>query len=147
MKKVFIDGKAGTTGLRIYDRIKDYQDIELITLSETARKDLAARRQALNSADIVFLCLPDQAAKEAVSLIENPATIVIDTSTAHRTDPNWTYGFPELSDKNREQIIRSKRISVPGCHASGFIALIHPLINAEINTSVHIFKFYLFNRL
>jgi N-acetyl-gamma-glutamyl-phosphate reductase len=132
MKKVFIDGKAGTTGLRIYDRIKDYQDIELITLSETARKDLAARRQALNSADIVFLCLPDQAAKEAVSLIENPATIVIDTSTAHRTDPNWTYGFPELSDKNREQIIRSKRISVPGCHASGFIALIHPLINAEI---------------
>lgn len=132
MKKIFIDGKAGTTGLRIFERLGCRDDIQLITLSEDQRKDTEARRGALNSADIAFLCLPDAAAIEAVSLIENPATVVIDTSTAHRTSPDWTYGFPELSEERAQQIALSKRIAVPGCHASGFIALVYPLVEAGI---------------
>ena len=132
MKKIFIDGKAGTTGLRIYDRLADRADVELITLSEEERKDTEARRRALNAADVAFLCLPDAAAVEAVSLVENPNTVIIDTSTAHRTLQGWTYGFPELSDEREEAVKNAKRIAVPGCHAGGFIALVYPLIEAGI---------------
>ena len=132
MKKVFIDGKAGTTGLRIYERLALIDDIELITLSEEMRKDIIARKQAINSADIVFLCLPDAAAIEAVSLVENENTVIIDTSTAHRTADGWAYGFAELSDEFEQGIKNSKRIAVPGCHASGFIALVYPLVKEGI---------------
>lgn len=132
MKKIFIDGSAGTTGLRIIERLENRADIELIRLTEENRKDTAARKEAINKADIVFLCLPDAAAIEAVSLIENPDTCVLDTSTAHRTNPDWAYGFPELSEDHFEKIKNSKRIAVPGCHASGFIALVYPLIEAGI---------------
>lgn len=131
MTKIFIDGSAGTTGLRIHERLANRKDLSLITLPDAVRKDLAARREALNSADIAFLCLPDAAARESVSLIENPNTAVIDTSTAHRTADGWTYGFPELSGM-REQIRTSKRVANPGCHASGFIALVSPLVRAGI---------------
>lgn len=129
-KKVFIDGKAGTTGLRIYERLEQFEGIELISLSEEKRKDKESRKEALNSADIAFLCLPDDAARESVSLIENENTVVIDTSTAHRTLDDWAYGFPELSASHREKVKNSKRIAVPGCHASGFISLIYPLVEA-----------------
>ena len=132
MKKVFIDGKAGTTGLRIYERLSGREDIELITLPEELRKDREARRQALNSADVAFLCLPDDAAREAVSLVDNPNTAIIDASTAHRTLPDWAYGFPELSKDFEQKIKNSKRIAVPGCHASGFVALVFPLVEAGI---------------
>lgn len=132
MKKIFIDGKAGTTGLRIYDRLSSREDIELITLSEEDRKDTEARRAALNAADVAFLCLPDAAAVEAVSLVENPDTVIIDTSTAHRTLEGWTYGFPELSSVREQSVREAKRIAVPGCHAGGFIALVYPLIEAGI---------------
>lgn len=132
IKKVFIDGSAGTTGLRIAERLEKRNDIELIKLTEENRKDLKARKDALNRADIAFLCLPDKAAIEAVSLIENGNTVLLDTSTAHRTNPNWSYGFPELSLDFLESIKTSKRIAVPGCHASGFIALIYPLIEKGI---------------
>lgn len=132
MKKVFIDGSAGTTGLRIKERLSNRTDIELIVLSEEKRKDTTARREAINSADIAFLCLPDAAAIEAVSLIENDNTVVLDTSTAHRTNDEWAYGFPELSLNFKEKVKTSKRIAVPGCHASGFIALIYPLIENGI---------------
>lgn len=129
-KKVFIDGKAGTTGLRIYERLEKFEGIELISLSDEKRKDKECRREALNSADIAFLCLPDDAARESVSLIENENTVVIDTSTAHRTLDDWAYGFPELSPAHREKLKNSKRIAVPGCHASGFISLVYPLVEA-----------------
>lgn len=132
MKKIFIDGSAGTTGLRIAERLESRKDIELIKLSEENRKDIAARKEAINLADIAFLCLPDAAAIEAVSLIENDNTVVLDTSTAHRTNDNWAYGFPELSKEHEEKIKSSKRIAVPGCHASGFIALIYPLVEKGI---------------
>lgn len=131
MKKVFIDGSAGTTGLRIYERLSVRKDIELIKLPEELRKDPSARKDAINSADIVFLCLPDAAAKEAVSFVENPDTCIIDTSTAHRTADGWTYGFPEVGNR-KAQIVSSKRIANPGCHASGFIALVAPLIETGI---------------
>ena len=132
MKKIFIDGRAGTTGLKIYDRLNQRSDIELIVLSEEERKDTESRKRALNQADIAFLCLPDAAAVEAVTLINNPNTVVIDTSTAHRTIEGWAYGFPELSKAHEENIRSSKHIAVPGCHASGFIALVYPLIKADI---------------
>lgn len=132
MTKIFIDGSAGTTGLRIYERLESRNDIELIRLSEENRKDIDARKAALNSADIAFLCLPDAAAIEAVSLVENDNTVIIDTSTAHRTNPGWAYGFPELSEEREEKLAASKRIAVPGCHASGFISLVFPLIEAGI---------------
>ena len=128
MKKVFIDGSAGTTGLRIYERLSMRDDVQILTLSEENRKDVAARKQMLNDADVAFLCLPDDAAREAVTLVENPETVVIDASTAHRTLPDWAYGFPELSKAHEEKILSSKRIANPGCHASGFIALVYPLI-------------------
>ena len=127
MTKVFIDGSAGTTGLRIHERLSDRKDIKLIILPDEVRKDLGAREQALNEADIAFLCLPDPAAIEAVSLVKNSNTAIIDTSTAHRTNPDWEFGFPELKGR-REKILNSKRIANPGCHASGFIALVEPLV-------------------
>lgn len=132
MKKVFIDGSAGTTGLRIAERLASRKDIEIIKLPEELRKNQEARKQALNSADIAFLCLPDEAARESVALVENPDTVIIDASTAHRTLPDWAYGFPELSLSHEEKIRASKRIAVPGCHASGFIALVYPLIEAGL---------------
>ena len=127
MAKIFIDGSAGTTGLRIRERLAARSDLELITLTEELRKDTEARRDALNCADVAFLCLPDAAAIEAVSLVENPNTAIIDTSTAHRTHEGWEYGFPELHGR-RERIAASKRIANPGCHASGFVALVEPLV-------------------
>lgn len=129
--KIFIDGSAGTTGLRIHERLSKRNELELITLSEEVRKDTTTRKHAINEADIVFLCLPDASAKEAVTLCENSNTVIIDTSTAHRTDPNWCYGFPELFGM-REKIAGSKRIANPGCHASGFIALIAPLVSSKL---------------
>ena len=128
MKKVFIDGSAGTTGLRIYERLSSRDDVEILTLPEEKRKDPIARKEMLNKADVAFLCLPDDAARESVALVENPDTVVIDASTAHRTLPNWAYGFPELSKSHEEKLLNSKRIAVPGCHASGFIALVYPLV-------------------
>ena len=133
MKKVFIDGSAGTTGLRIRERLADRHDIELTVLPEALRKDPAARRDALNAADVAFLCLPDAAAVEAVGMMENPKTVVIDTSTAHRTAAGWEYGFPELLGR-RERIAASTRIANPGCHASGFIALVEPLVRLGLLT-------------
>lgn len=132
MTKVFIDGSAGTTGLRIHERLADRRDIEVFTLTGDRRKDPEARREALNSADIAFLCLPDAAAIEAVSMIENDSTVVIDTSTAHRTADGWAYGFAELSCGHREALKTAKRIANPGCHASGFIAGVYPLVSAGI---------------
>ena len=132
MKKVFIDGKAGTTGLRIEERLSGRDDIEIVTISEELRKDPAAKKEILNSVDVAFLCLPDAASIESVGLIDNPDVVVIDTSTAHRTNPQWAYGFPELDASFEEKIKSSKRIAVPGCHASGFIALIYPLVKNGI---------------
>lgn len=130
--KVFIDGSAGTTGLKIFDRLGARADIELIKLPEELRKDADARKEAINSSDVSFLCLPDAAAREAVAMVENDRTVIIDTSTAHRTNPAFAYGFPELSAKHLEAVRTSRRIAVPGCHASGFIALVYPLIEAGI---------------
>jgi N-acetyl-gamma-glutamyl-phosphate reductase len=132
MTKVFIDGSAGTTGLRIADRLASRQDIELLRLPEEKRKDLSSRAEAINSADIVFLCLPDAAAMEAVTLVTNPNVKIIDTSTAHRVNADWAYGFPELSEKHREAIKNSNRVANPGCHASGFIAAVYPLVAAGL---------------
>ena len=132
MKKIFIDGKAGTTGLRIYERLSQRNDIEIILLSDEERKNPEARKKALNSCDVAFLCLPDDAARESVSMIENENVTVIDTSTAHRTLDGWCYGFPELSSELDAKLRTAKRIAVPGCHASGFIALVKPLIDAGI---------------
>ncbi len=129
--KLFIDGSAGTTGLRIFDRLKDRADIELITLSDELRKDRGARKEMLNSCDIAFLCLPDKAAIEAVSLVENDSTVIIDTSTAHRVSDGWTYGFAELLS-SYDEIRNAKRIANPGCHASGFNALVAPLTKAGV---------------
>lgn len=142
MTKVFIDGSAGTTGLRIYDRLSVREDISLIKLPENLRKDDNARADAINSADIVFLCLPDDAARQAVSFVKNYKTAIIDTSTAHRTNDDWVYGFPELTGKC-EAITNSKRIANPGCHASGFIALVKPLVEAgvlDVNTALSCFS-------
>ncbi|MBQ3088328.1 MAG: N-acetyl-gamma-glutamyl-phosphate reductase [Clostridia bacterium] len=140
MTKVFIDGSQGTTGLKIFDRLSTRDDIELITLPEELRKDSDARKKALNSADIAFLCLPDDAAREAVSFIESENTVVIDTSTAHRTNDDWAYGFPELSAELESKLKASKKIAVPGCYASGFIALVKPLVdNGFIDAKQDIF--------
>lgn len=131
MNRVFIDGSAGTTGLKIRERLSGRTDLELVVLPEETRKDAAARRDALNSADVSFLCLPDAAAVEAAAMVENPSTVVIDTSTAHRTADGWEYGFPELAGR-RARIAAAKRIANPGCHASGFIALVEPLVRAGL---------------
>ncbi len=132
MTKVFIDGREGTTGLRIYDRLSAREDLELIVLPEAERKNPEKRREAINKSDISFLCLPDAAAIEAAQMAENPKTVLLDTSTAHRTDPGWAYGFPELSAAHLEAVRKSNRIAVPGCHAGGFIALVYPLVKCGI---------------
>ena len=130
--KIYIDGKEGTTGLQIYERLGDRDDLELLLIDEDKRKDTEERRKFLNAADLVFLCLPDAAAVEAVSLIENGNTKVIDASTAHRTAPGWAYGFADLSKLHRAQICESMRASNPGCHATGFISIVYPLVGMGI---------------
>lgn len=130
--KVFIDGSEGTTGLRIDERFRSRDDIEILKIDPDRRKDAEERKKLINASDITFLCLPDTAARESVSLVENDRVCIIDTSTAHRTESGWAYGFPELSKKHRENIINGKRIAVPGCHATGFIAVVYPLITGGI---------------
>lgn len=130
--KVFIDGSVGTTGLRIYERFQNRDDIELLTISEELRKNINERKKLINASDVTFLCLPDAAAREAVSLVENDHVKIIDSSTAHRTEEGWSYGFPELSKTHRENIQKGKRIAVPGCHATGFISLVYPMIHSGI---------------
>lgn len=130
--KVFIDGSEGTTGLRIHERLDNRDDIELLTIAPELRKAPAERSHLINSSDITFLCLPDSAAREAVALVTNPNVRIIDASTAHRTEAGWAYGFPELSAKHRKAIRTGKRIANPGCHASGFISLVYPLIAGGI---------------
>lgn len=132
MKKVFVDGSAGTTGLRIFERLGKRDDIELITISDELRKDIDARRATIEGADAAFLCLPDDAAKEIVAAVKSDKVKILDTSTAHRTDSSWAYGFPELSGEFREKIKTYNRIAVPGCHASGFIAVVYPLVSAKV---------------
>ena len=126
--KVFIDGHEGTTGLQIYDRLGGRGDIDLILIDESKRKDTAERRRLINEANLVFLCLPDDAAREAITLIENEKTRVIDASTAHRIDPNWVYGLPELSPEQGKRIARARFVTNPGCHATGFIISVYPLL-------------------
>ena len=130
--KVYIDGQSGTTGLQIYDRIGARDDLELLRIDDDKRHDVDERRRFINAADVVFLCLPDDGAREAVSLVENPDTCIIDASTAHRTADGWTYGFPELSHEQREAIATSKRIANPGCHATGLISTTAPLVRMGI---------------
>lgn len=129
--KIYIDGQEGTTGLQIYDRLGEREDIELLRIDPDKHKDTAERKKLLNTADLVFLCLPDAAAVEAVSLIENDHTRVIDCSTAHRVKPDWVYGFPELHGQ-REKIISAKRVANPGCHATGFISIVRPLVELGV---------------
>lgn len=129
---VFIDGKEGTTGLRIFDRLAERGEFSLLTLPEEKRKDADARREAIHAADISILCLPDAAARESVALAEGSKTRILDTSAAHRVAPGWAYGFPELSKKHRDAVISGQYVAVPGCHASGFIALAAPLVAAGL---------------
>jgi N-acetyl-gamma-glutamyl-phosphate reductase len=128
IKKIFIDGQEGTTGLKIIERFQNRDDIVLLRIDESKRKDIKERKKLINQSDITFLCLPDSAAKEAVNLVENPAVKIIDASTAHRINPGWAYGFPELSPKHFSKIQNSNRVAVPGCYASGFTALVYPLV-------------------
>ncbi|MCR5129445.1 MAG: N-acetyl-gamma-glutamyl-phosphate reductase [Lachnospiraceae bacterium] len=132
MKKVFIDGSEGTTGLRIFERFQVRDDIELLKIDSDKRKDPEEIKKFINASDITFLCLPDAAAREAVALCDNPDTVILDTSTAHRTEAGWAYGFPELSAEHRQAIAKGKRIAVPGCYASGFIGLAYPLVKGGI---------------
>ena len=132
MTKVFIDGSEGTTGLRIYERFEKRDDIEIIKIDPELRKDPTERARLINSSDITFLCLPDAASKESVSLVSNPDVRIIDASTAHRTETGWAYGYPELSDEHREAIKTGKRIAVPGCYATGFITIAYPLVKGGI---------------
>lgn len=132
IKKIFIDGREGTTGLGIVSRLEKREDIELIALSEEERKNPQARKRAINESDITILCLPDSAARESVSLCENGKTVILDASTAHRTAEGWIYGMPELSPAQKKAICSSRRIAVPGCHAGGFIALVAPLVREGI---------------
>ncbi|MBU1386073.1 MAG: N-acetyl-gamma-glutamyl-phosphate reductase [Alphaproteobacteria bacterium] len=131
MRTVFIDGEAGTTGLDVLRRLEARDDLEIIALGDR-RRDVAARREALNAADAVILCLPDDAAKEAVAMIDNPAVRVIDASTAYRVDPAWTYGFAEMAPGQAEKIAKATRVSNPGCYPTGFIGLVRPLVSAGI---------------
>jgi len=126
--KIFIDGREGTTGLEINERLNARYDISLLTISDNDRKDPKVRKKCINKADLVFLCLPDDAARESVSFIENNDTRVIDASTAHRTNPDWVYGFPELTKKRRDEICNARFVANPGCHATGFISAVYPLI-------------------
>ncbi|MBQ3025440.1 MAG: N-acetyl-gamma-glutamyl-phosphate reductase [Spirochaetaceae bacterium] len=130
--KIFIDGKEGTTGLKIFERFEGRDDLEILLIDEDKRKDVTERKRLINESDYTFLCLPDSAAIEAVSLCENPNTIIIDASTAHRTNPDWAYGFPELSSEHRKKVETSHRIAVPGCYASGFNAIVYPLVKSGI---------------
>ena len=130
--KVFIDGSAGTTGLRIFERFESRDDVELLKISPELRKDKEERKRLINASDVTFLCLPDEAARESVSLVENEKVRILDTSTAHRTLPDWAYGFPELSEAHREKIRNGNRIAVPGCYATGFISLVYPMIAGAI---------------
>ena len=130
--KIFIDGQEGTTGLQIYDRLGGRDDIELLIIDPEKRKDVSERRRLINSADLVFLCLPDEAAIESAALVENSSTKVIDASTAHRTNPDWVYGFPELSKEQRGKIAKAQRVANPGCHATGIISSAYPLIHYGI---------------
>ena len=127
--KVFIDGEAGTTGLQIRQRLEGRRDLQLVAIDPARRKDVAARRDHLNAADVVILCLPDDAARDALALIENPRTRVIDASTAHRTAADWTFGFPEMAPHQRRSIEGAARVSNPGCWSTGFIALVKPLVD------------------
>lgn len=126
--KIFIDGSEGTTGLRIYERFEGRDDVELLRISSELRKDINERKRLINESDITFLCLPDAAARESVSLVENEKVRIIDTSTAHRTQEGWAYGFAELPEAHRSAIREGKRIAVPGCYATGFISLVYPMI-------------------
>ena len=128
--KVYIDGQAGTTGLKLLDRIQNRPDVTLLTIDPEKHRDNAERARLINESDVTFLCLPDAAAIEAVSFAENPDTRIIDASTAHRTNPDWAYGFPELSAAHREKILHAKRVAVPGCYASGFAALVYPMVQS-----------------
>ena len=130
--RIFIDGSEGTTGLRIFERIGARDDVELLTIDPALRKDADERRRLINASDVTFLCLPDAAAREAVSLVENEHTRIIDASTAHRTAEGWAYGFPELSPAMREAIVTGKRVANPGCHATGFISIVRPLVDAGV---------------
>lgn len=130
--KIFIDGSEGTTGLRINERFMNRDDIELLTIDPELRKDLGERKKKINESDITFLCLPDAAAREAVQLVENDHVRIIDSSTAHRTEAGWAYGFPELSEKHRKSIKEGRFVAVPGCHATGFISLVYPLTAGNI---------------
>ncbi len=134
---VFIDGEAGTTGLQIADRLRDRSDLELISIAQEKRKDASERARLINSANVVILCLPDDAAIEAVSLVNNPDTVIIDASTAHRVANGWVYGFAEMAKGQREAIAKSKRISNPGCYPTGFIGLVRPLVEAGIIPASH----------
>lgn len=140
--KIYIDGKEGTTGLQIYERLGTRSDVELLLIDEEKRKDPAERKKYLNAADIVFLCLPDAAAKEAVGMIENTTTRVIDASTAHRVDPAWVYGFPELSAGQRAAIASARFVANPGCHATGFLASAAPLVRLGIVPADYPFTCY-----
>ena len=126
LKTVFVDGQQGTTGLKIHERLHGREDIDLIQIPESKRKDPSVKEQILNEVDIVFLCLPDAAARESVSLIKSDSVCVIDGSTAHRVTEGWVYGLPELKNDHRSLIKKSRRITVPGCHAAGFILLLYP---------------------
>ena len=130
--KIFIDGAAGTTGLEIRERLAGRSELSLITLGEAERKDARARKRALNDADLVILCLPDEAAREAVSLIDNPATRVIDASSAHRVAEGWTFGFPELEPDGYDRIAAAKRVSNPGCWSTGFLSIVRPLLRTGL---------------
>lgn len=132
MVKVYIDGQEGTTGLKIMERFRDRNDIEIIRIAEDKRKDPAERARMINSADYVFLCLPDEASREAVSFVDNDHVRIIDASTAHRINPDWAYGFPELSPEHRQKIMTSNRVAVPGCYASGFASIVYPLVKNNI---------------
>ena len=132
MKKIFIDGAEGTTGLKIFERFKDRTDIEILKIDSALRKDENEIKKFINASDITFLCLPDAAAVDAVMLVENPDTVIIDTSTAHRTAEGWAYGFPELNAEQKSVIANSKRIANPGCYATGFISLAYPLVKAGL---------------
>ena len=128
--KIFVDGQEGTTGLRIHEYLAARSDLDVLKIDADKRKDLSERKRLLNAADVVFLCLPDAASREAVALVDNPRTKIIDASTAFRTDPAWAYGLPELSAGHRQKIRDSRRVAVPGCHATAFILAVYPLVQA-----------------